>query len=93
MSTYLLTALGLLYGITGASLTRPLRVFAQTLHPVLGTLFSCPPCVGFWLGFGLFFAYPRLWQHPIETAFATSGVGVLLMLGQSLAGMYNAEPE
>jgi hypothetical protein len=86
---YLLVALGCIYAVTGASLTRPIRVFAQSLHPLLGTLFSCPPCAGFWLGFGLWRAYPYVWMTPIEGALATCAVGALWSAIQSVAGMYD----
>lgn len=92
MLNYLLVALGLIYIVTGAALTRPIRVFVNSLSPFLGTLHSCPPCAGFWLGFGLWPLYKTLWQNPLESALATCGVGALWAAVQSLAGMYDSPP-
>ena len=93
MLNYLLVALGCIYAVTGASLTRPFRVFMQSLHPVLGTLFSCPPCAGFWFGAALWWRYRDLWPTPIESAFATCALGALWSAVQSLAGMYVVEEQ
>ncbi len=89
MLIYTLTALGGIYAVTGASLTRPVRVFVSALSPTLGTLLSCPPCAGFWLGFGLWPLYKPLWQNPFEAALATCAIGALWAAVQSLAGMYD----
>lgn len=75
--TWALTLLGLVYLVTEAAITAPLRILLARLHPLVATLLYCPACSGFWLGLGLAWLYPS--PEPWLVREGLSAVGAMAL--------------
>ena len=76
--TWALTLLGLVYLVTEAAITAPLRVPLARLHPLLASLLYCPACSGFWIGLGLYGLYPGE-AIPTFLRAVLSGLGAMAL--------------
>ncbi len=50
MISWILISFGITFSITHGKLFKNFRQKAADLHPLLGDLFCCPLCLGFWVG-------------------------------------------
>jgi hypothetical protein len=62
---WILVCYGITNGVTGSTLTYPIRQKAKKIHTKLGDLLECPMCFGFWAG--LFVSL--LWLSPTNNLF------------------------
>ncbi len=72
-----LTLLGLVYLVTEAAITAPVRVALARLHPLLATLLYCPACSGFWLGLAVAWLYPSGEPWPLRAGLSALGAMAL----------------
>lgn len=85
---YSLIVLGLIYLVTEAVITKPLRMVVADLHPLLAVFVYCPACVGFWVGL----AAMQLWPYTsrvFESAIAGCAIGALW--GAASPGVWKIE--
>ena len=74
---YILASIGLTFIITRSYIFQNIREKIAINSEILGTLFSCPQCMGFWSG--LLITIPTLsLTTMILTALSTSGVCYIL---------------
>lgn len=88
---FILAAWGVTAIITLSSLFRPVRRFFAARSQFLGELFSCPQCLGFWVGLTLAFFWPLGLEisRPMEIlsqAAISSGIGLFGSAFLLLAG-------
>jgi hypothetical protein len=76
--TWALVGIGLVYAVTEAAITAPVRRALAVLHPVVRTLLYCPACAGFWIGLGMggFGPHP---PAPLPAAAVPWASAVMLM--------------
>ncbi len=70
-------AVGLTFIITKAKILRWLREWLSTHYKYLGELFSCPQCIGLWIGFG-WCAHDFFDKESLNFALIVSLLGYLI---------------